>query len=276
MQGPESLRHNRRTMLQALKRMCASGEIHNLHQIPGFADAIRLITPINSDRRYRQYREIKIPASNAVVFFARDGSGSMDQYKCDIVSDMAWWIDIWIRSFYKRVEHMYVWHDTLASEVDQNKFYRHRYGGGTTCSSALQLIAKQLENRFPPEKWNIYVFYFTDGENWDGDNEKFCDIIKKQFPPEIANFVGITQVLAYSYEGSLKHYVDEHMGDSDNVRTTSIVEPDRKEPAGGGWGWYTPQLAEEERNKQIKSAIVDLLGEEETKKKKKPTLGVAK
>ena len=195
----------------------------------------------------------------------------MDQYKCDIVSDMAWWIDIWLRKFYKRVEEMYVWHDTIASEVDQNKFYRHRYGGGTTCSSALQLIAKQLENRFPPEKWNVYVFYFTDGENYDGDNAKFCDIIKKQFPPEIANFVGITQVLSYSYDGSLQHYVDENIGHLPNVRTTGIAEPDRKDPDSGGWGWYTPQLGEEERNKQIKRAIVDLLGVAENTKKKSKT-----
>ena len=273
MQGPESLRHNRRTMLQALKRMCASGEIMNLHKIPGFADAIRLITPINSDRRYRQFREIKIPSSNAVIFFARDGSGSMDQYKCDIVSDMAWWIDIWIRKFYKRVEQMYIWHDTVAAEVDQNKFYRHRYGGGTTCSSALQLISKQLENRFPPEKWNVYVFYFTDGENWDGDNEKFCDVINKQFTPNIVNFIGITQVLSYSYDGSLRHFVDKNIGHLPNLRTTSIAEPDRKDPSGG-WGWYTPQLGEDERNKQIKRSIVDLLGA--SKEIKKTSSGASK
>ena len=46
-------------------------------------------------------------------------------------------------------------------------------GGGTTCSSALKLIQSQFENRFPPNTWNIYLFYFTDGENWDGDNEIF-------------------------------------------------------------------------------------------------------
>lgn len=271
-QGPESLRHNRRTWLQALKRLCASGEINHLHEVPGYKDPMRLITPINDDRRYRQYHEIRIPSSNAVIFFARDGSGSMDQHKCDIVSDMAWWIDVWIRHFYKRVERMYVWHDTQAEEVDEQKFYRHRYGGGTYCSSAMKLIAKQLENRFPPEKWNIYVFYFTDGENWDNDNVNFCKTIKELFPPEIVNFIGITQVLAWSYEGSLKHYIDTTLGKNtpggglENLRTTSIDEPghnvDLKDAqiAGGGWGYYTPRLSEEERNRQIKQAIVDLLG----------------
>lgn len=245
--GPESLRHNRRTLLQALKRMCSTGEINKLHEIPGFKERVRLITPINSDKRYRQYREIKIPANNAVIFFARDGSASMDQNKCDIVSDMAWWIDAWIRRFYKRVECNYIWHDTVAQEVSQNKFYKYRYGGGTTCSTALKLIAKQFDNRYPPENWNIFVFYFTDGENWGPDNELFCETIKTQFPSNKVNLVGITQVLAWNYGGSLKEYVDGKLPTLENLRTTSI------ESSSG-------TISDEDRGEQIKRAIFDLLG----------------
>jgi len=65
--GPESLRHNRRTMLQALKRQCGDGSIEDLHEIPGFVEKIPLIIPINQDKRYRQYNEIKIPSSNAYL-----------------------------------------------------------------------------------------------------------------------------------------------------------------------------------------------------------------
>ena len=270
--GPESLRHNRRTMLQALKRMAASGELDKLHMIPGFAEPVRVITPINSDRRYRQYKEIRIPASNAVIFFARDGSGSMDQTKCEIVSDMSWWIDVWIRHFYDRVERVYIWHDTIAEEVDENKFYNYRYGGGTYCSSAFKLIAHQLESRYPPEKWNIYVFYFSDGENWGNDNTKLVETIEKSLPPEIANFVGITQVLAWHYDNSLKHYVDTNL-EAPNVKTTEIgnspeEDEDNKRQPWGGWG--QPSLSEEERNKQIKEAIIELLG---TGKRKEVTNG---
>lgn len=261
--GPESLRHNRRTMLQALKRQAATGDINKLHWIPGFAQPVRMITPINSDRRYRQYRVIKKPSSNAVIFFARDGSGSMDQHKCDIVSDMSWWIDIWIRRFYKRVERCYIWHDYNAQEVDENKFYNYRYGGGTKCSSALKLIAKQFENRFPPNKWNFYVFYFTDGENWDDDNKTFVDTLKNQFPPDIVNFVGITQVMAYSYQNSLREYIDEalkggSLADATNIRTTAVGREMMENTSGDGHYWQP--LAEDERDSQIKRAIVELLG----------------
>lgn len=269
LQGPESLRHNRKTMQQAMRRLAASNKLNELHQLPGMVQPVRLITPINSDRRYRQYREIKIPASNAVIFFARDGSGSMDSYKCDIVSDMCWWIDIWIRRFYKRTERCYVWHDTIAQETDEKKFYKYRYGGGTACSSAMEYIAKQMENRFPPEKWNIYILYFSDGDNWGRDNERFMEIIKERFNPNDVNLVAITQVLSWRYPGSLKEYVDTHSEGAGNIRTTEIspaASTDAPSGGYGGWGggWYSPpQLTEEERSAKMMQAIIELLGHQQ-------------
>lgn len=252
--GPESLRHNARTLKQALKRQCADGSIHKLHTIPGFANPVKLITPINSDKRYRQFNEVKIPSSNAVIFFARDGSASMDQYKCDIVSDMSWWIDIWIRNFYKKVERVYVWHDTVAKEVDEKKFYKYRYGGGTTCSTALKLISKTFENRFNPRKWNIYLFYFTDGENWDNDNSVFVKTLKEEFNSKFVNMVGITQILPYRYDGSLKQYIDQNC-DLNNLKTTSVSNSNNMNLES--WA--------KERDEQIKNAIIDLLGKERNK-----------
>ena len=248
--GPESLRHTRRTMLTALKRMCSTGEINQLHHVPGYKDPVRLIIPINSDKRYRQYKEIKNPSTNALIIYARDGSASMDTAKCDIVSDMAWWIDVWIKRFYKRVERMFVWHDIQAQEVDEQKFYKYRFGGGTVCSSSLKLIAKQFENRFPPNKWNIYVFYFTDGENQINDNDVFIQTLKKEFPENVVNFVGITQIFAYDYRGSVLEAVrkarqDDMLGE--NIKTAEIESS-------------SSNLNGESRNEAVLKAIKDLLG----------------
>jgi hypothetical protein len=255
--GPESLRHNRRTLMQTLKRQAAEGTLDKLSYVPGLKDPVRILKPINEDKRYRQYNEIKIPSSNALIVFARDGSGSMDATKCDIVSDMAWWIDIWIRRFYDRVDRLYVWHDSMAMEVDEEKFYKYRFGGGTTCSSALKFISKQFENRYPPDKWNIYVFYFTDGENWDDDNKVFVSTLAEGFKPNVVNFTGITQILSSVQDDSVKSYVDnaikEGVLDEDYVRTVSI---------GQSQYWNT-SLTEEERNKQIMQAIKKLLGNSE-------------
>lgn len=207
--GPESLRHNKKTWLQALKRTLSEGKEQNLVEVPGCEQPMPIIQPISQDKRYRQYKEVKKPSSNALIIYARDGSGSMDEAKCNIVSDISWWLDVWIRRFYKKVDRLFVWHDTAAMEVDENKFYNYRYGGGTVCSSALKFILKQLENRYSPEKWNIYVFYFTDGENWQGDNEAFVEILKKEFGPKIINFTGVVQIHPWGYYDTLKHEVDK-------------------------------------------------------------------
>lgn len=224
--GPESLRHNKKTWLQALKRTFAEAKGENLIEVPGCDTKISPITPISRDKRYRQYKEIKMPSSNALVIYARDGSGSMDENKCNIVSDISWWLDVWIRRFYSKVDRLFVWHDTVAMEVDENKFYKYRYGGGTVCSSALKFILTQLENRYNPQKWNIYIFYFTDGENWDGDNKVFIDLLKNNFGSNIVNFTGIVQIQAWNYNDTLKYEIDSALAtgvlDEKFVRTADV------------------------------------------------------
>lgn len=268
--GPESLRHNRRTFQQALKRCCAAGQSKELIYRPGFVDPIPAVSVINSDKRYRQFKIVNEVSSNAVIFFARDWSGSMDQYKCDIVSDMAWWMDAFISRNYKRVERVYIGHDTQAEECDSTKFYNYRYGGGTNCSSAFQYMAKQFESRFPPNAWNVYVFYFTDGDNWNDDNENLIKCIKTNFTPEVANLVGITQVMSWRYENTVKHFIDKEVENGglnkEIIRTTSvgIEKPNVLDPYG--WGGNI-QLSDEERDQQIKRAIGDILGADRSKKK---------
>lgn len=266
--GPESLRHTRRTMVEALKRLALMGGLDDLHMVPGSRVPVRLITPINSDRRYRQYKEIRIPSSNAVIFFARDCSGSMDDYRCDIVSDMAWWIDCWIRRYYTRVDRCYFVHDTQAQEVNEETFYKYRYGGGTMCSSAFEAITAQLENRYPPANFNVYIFYFTDGDNWGDDTKKVIKIIQDKLGPQIVNMIGVAQICPWGTE-TVKKEVDEALKkgelSSELVRTAEVAPKDRGDaPMGGMSNWgYHPNLSEDERNEQIIDSIRKLLAEKQ-------------
>lgn len=257
--GPESLRHNRRTMLQALKRLTSSGKSEELYNIPGYAVPVKMITPINSDRRYRQYKEIKIPSSNAVIMFGRDGSGSVDEYKCNIINDMCWWVNVWIKRFYSKVERCFFWHDTVAQEVDEEKFYNYRYGGGTTCSSCLKLMAEQFKDRFNPDKWNVYCFYFTDGENWNDDNKEFLNVINTNFTPDVCNLFGLTQVMCWNYGTSIKKYIENNIkSDVKNVRLVSIGPEETPDYLAET---YEPTvMTDDDRNEQVKSAIRALLG----------------
>jgi uncharacterized sporulation protein YeaH/YhbH (DUF444 family) len=38
-----------------------------------------------------------------------------------------------------------------------------------------------LEREYPEGEWNIYAFHFSDGDNWSGEDTRFClDILKNQ------------------------------------------------------------------------------------------------
>jgi uncharacterized sporulation protein YeaH/YhbH (DUF444 family) len=263
--GPMSLLHRRRTIRQCMRRMIASGEWDEKKRLPGYNVELPVIKLNNDDFRYRQWNEIKKPSSNAVIFFARDGSGSMDQYKCDIVSDMAWWLDMWIRKDYKKTERLYVWHDTEAKEVSEDEFYKLRYGGGTMCSSSLKLIQKIIKHRFPPEKYNIYIFYFGDGENWGSDNKTFCDTIKQNLNTDKINMIGITQVIAWNWENSVKQFVDKKVKEGffpeDFIRTTAIGgDQGNGSHSGSNAMWGTNGERTEETDEDIKKAMIELLG----------------
>ena len=256
--GPESLRHTRRTMLEAVKRLASNGQLDQEQIVPGSEVPVKLITPINSDRRYRQYTEEHIPSSNAAIFFARDCSGSVSDMHCDIISDTCWWLDCWIRQFYKKTERSYWVHDARAVEVDSENFYKTRQMGGTKISPVFEAMADQIEHRFPPWKWNIYVFYFTDGENWGEDNDHLAEVIHKRFSADIVNLIGVTEVCPYSTDQDVHSFLKRNdlIKTMKNFRLAGIGM-DSSTSYGGD-----TDLSEDERNQEIMEAIGTLLKED--------------
>lgn len=256
--GPNSLLHKTRTMKQCMKRLAALGELDKRVLLPGYTTAVPVLAPINDDKRYRQYNEIKIPSSNAVIFFLRDGSGSMDQYKTDIVSDISWWLDLYIQRYYKKTERVHIWHDTQAKEVSAKHFYELRFGGGTNCTCALKLMNRIIKNRYNPIKWNIYGFYFGDGESFGSDNQEFVKMLKNQLGPNTVNMFGQIEILHYAGFGeSLKAYIDKHIekGGLPHVRNASIDRPE-------GAGWHDVFADPEKRDGEIKRVLKLLLGKD--------------
>lgn len=258
--GPNSLRHNRKTLMQAMKRAACMDTLENTILLPGQTVPIRTIIPERRDMRYRQYKEIKIRANNAAIFFCRDGSGSMDDYKCDIVSDLCYWINGWISRYYDKTERIWVWHDTVAQEMTENQFYKTRQGGGTMCSSAFDLVVNKIENVYTPDKWNIYVFYFGDGENWTGDNVKCASIIKSKLNSNVVNLLGMVEILSGGWGESLKKEIDVSLADEIEkgyIRTTAVPE---KQAGHVHWGYKL-----EDRESELLRAIKDLLGKTKVK-----------
>ncbi|MFO0724493.1 MAG: DUF444 family protein [Myxococcota bacterium] len=179
-QGPESLRHFKRTYKQALKRQIAQGT---------YNPSAPIVVPHKSDRRYRTWKQVIEPQANAVIIYMMDVSGSMGDEQKEIVRIESFWLDTWLRSQYKGIESRYIIHDAMAKEVDRETFFHTRESGGTMISSAYKLCWKMIEDEYSPNEWNIYPFHFSDGDNWSADDSAQCiSLLKEKMLPAVNMF----------------------------------------------------------------------------------------
>jgi uncharacterized sporulation protein YeaH/YhbH (DUF444 family) len=118
-----------------------------------------------------------------------DVSGSMGDEQKEIVRIESFWIDTWLKRQYKGITTRYVVHDAVAREVDEETFFHTRESGGTKISSAYELCAGMIEQRFPVSDWNVYVFHFSDGDNWGGGDTEVCvELLKDRLLPNVNLF----------------------------------------------------------------------------------------
>lgn len=178
--GPQSLRHFKRTYREALKRQISSGVYDAKNPV---------IMPYKQDFRFRGWAETPKPQTNAVILYIMDVSGSMGDEQKEIVRTEAFWIDTWLRSQYAGLHRRYIIHDAAAREVDEDTFYRTRESGGTLISSAYKLAIDMLKKDYPSSNWNIYIFHFSDGDNWSAEDTKIClDILNSDIMPSVNQF----------------------------------------------------------------------------------------
>lgn len=179
-QGPNSLRHFKRTFKEALKRQISTGTYNPDKPV---------IIPIKKDLRYRSWKSDVRHENSAVIIYMMDVSGSMGDEQKDIVRTEAFWINTWLKSQYKGVETRYIIHDATAKEVDEDTFFRTRESGGTLISSAYKLCEQIINQDYPPGDWNIYPFHFSDGDNWSTEDTKICiDLMKNSLLSKVNHF----------------------------------------------------------------------------------------
>lgn len=212
--GPNSLRHFKRTYREALKRQITSG-LYSWDR--------PTIVPIREDMRYRSWKIYPRPDTNAVVFYMMDVSGSMTQQKKELVRLTAFWVDTWLRAHYKNITTRYIVHDANAYEVDAETFYHVRENGGTKISSAYECCKEIITHEYGSSVANLYGFHFSDGENFDGEDDNRCvDLLTSHLLPEM-NLFGYGQVAsgygAY-FLGTLARVQDE------KLVTTQIMDDD--------------------------------------------------
>ncbi len=215
--GPESLRHFKRTFREALKRQIISGQF-NMEK-PS-------VTPVRDDFRYRSWKTTSLPETNAVIIYIMDVSGSMWDEQKEIVRLETFWIDTWLRHQYKGVETRYVIHDAQAQEVDRDTFFTVRESGGTVISTSYELTEKIIEQDYPPEEWNIYIFQFSDGDNWSREDNAYCiELLQSGLLPRV-NLFGYGQVESTYGSGEFFDFLDRNLGESENMVLSRIENKD--------------------------------------------------
>jgi sporulation protein YhbH len=159
----------KRTLIQNIKRNAAKGDA----KIGDFN---------RDDLRYRTWETEKEYHSNAAIYLMMDRSGSMDRERTYIAKSFYFWMVQFLKRRYKKVDLVFIAHDTKAFQVDEREFFTISSSGGTKCSSAFKMAYEHIKDNHPSDKWNNYVFEFSDGDNWGSDNEICVEYAKKLMP----------------------------------------------------------------------------------------------
>ncbi|MDT3738424.1 MAG: DUF444 family protein [Candidatus Kapabacteria bacterium] len=144
------------------------------------------------DEIYRILSAEKDFETQAVVFFLRDYSGSMQGKPTEAVTSQHLLIYSWLMYQYnENVATRFILHDQTAKEVkDFYTYHNSSVAGGTNVYPAFELVNKIIETERLYIDNNIYVFYGTDGDDWDADGKKALEEIEKILIH--ANRMGIT------------------------------------------------------------------------------------
>jgi len=155
--GARSRLDRRRSLKEAIKRRAVDRDG------PAFID---------EDLRFRQLVVRAQPATRAVVFFAMDVSSSMRERDRKLAKMFFFWAMQGLRRQYNHIEPVFVAHTVKAWEFDENEFFQVRGSGGTVASTAFSLVNDIILERYDPSKYNVYLFYASDGENFRDDHDR--------------------------------------------------------------------------------------------------------
>lgn len=93
-------------------------------------------------------------------------------------------------------------------------------------SSAYRLAADIIDKEYPAHAWNIYVFHFSDGDNWSADDTRVCvDVVRNRMLPKL-NLFAYGQVESPYGSGQFIKDLREAFGDDERVALSEIADKD--------------------------------------------------
>lgn len=176
----------RESMINRIKRMSAARRAGTIEVDENGNE----VFPFHEDDlAFHHIKDKPKEATNAVIFFMMDVSGSMTRNIKFIARSFFFLLYQFIRHKYEEVEIVFIGHTTEAFETDEDSFFKRGESGGTHVSSAPKLALDIINKRFHPSSWNIYAFHCTDGDNWAEDNDRAIEAFK--------SLTNVSQMMCY-------------------------------------------------------------------------------
>ncbi|MCS6946804.1 MAG: DUF444 family protein [Steroidobacteraceae bacterium] len=183
--GARSRLDRRRSLRESLKRRAVQGEE------PPFTD---------EDLRFRQLARRELPSLQAVVFLLLDVSGSMTEKDRQLAKSFFFWAVQGLRRQYRHLDTIFVAHTTEAWEFDEEQFFKVSGSGGTVASTGFAKVRSIIDARFDPSRYNVYLFYASDGDNATDDRQaataELATLVR------LANYCGYIEIGAAAYRQS--------------------------------------------------------------------------
>jgi uncharacterized protein len=212
--GPDGLRQFKNTYKKALKKSIASGKYNKVNP---------QIIPTRQDYVFKAPKTISKPNAKAVVFYIMDISGSMGNEQKIIVKNTTFWLNAWIQKHYKGLESRFIVHEAKAWETTEEEFYKIAESGGTLISSSYDAVLKIINEEYNPNDWNIYIFQFSDGDNWSGEDSNKCVNLLNYEILKIANLFAYGQVESKYGSGEFLKVLERNFKqDVSNLKTSTI------------------------------------------------------
>ncbi len=208
LRGSGQILDKKSTLKQVIKTNLALGNI--VKDKP--PDSTKFIIAPD-DRVYHVLSRERDFESQAMVFFLRDYSGSMQGKPTEVIVTQHIYIHSWLVYQYKRqVESRFIVHDTEALEVpDFYTYYNKSVAGGTEIASAYKLVNRIVEEERLAKDYNIYVFHGTDGDDWEDEESEAINELEKIL--KYASRFGLT-VAKNSYYSSGETVVESYIKES--------------------------------------------------------------
>lgn len=176
------------------------------------------------DLRYYRVKMKPKKASNAVMIFIMDASGSMDLTKKYLARSYFFVLATFLKRKYNNIAFEFIYHTTIAKRVDEFEFFHKSESGGTYISSGINEALSLIKEKYPVSAWNIYSIYASDGDNWSEDNERAINAVKEIC--EVSNMFGYAELLPSTYTTTMYHRFNKEIS---NPKFVPVIIKEKKD-----------------------------------------------